>query len=149
MIVTLEHIDILDQTDSLIEKVKQSEVMKAYETSLYNLQMDHEAQQLIKAFSNIKNHYDDVQRFGRYHPDYQEIMTKVRSAKRKMDINEKVATFKIAERNIQRLLDDISEIVARSVSEDILVPKENALLSDAKCSTGSCGTGGSCGCQAS
>src|SRR5699024_11458517 len=107
--------------DSLVEMVKQSEVMQVYETSLKNLQMDHEAQQLIKDFINIKDHYDDVQRFGRYHPDYQEIMTKVRSAKRKMDMNEKVATFKIAERNIQRLLDDIREIVARSVSEDFIV----------------------------
>src|SRR5699024_2005374 len=100
-------------------------------------------------FTNIKDHYDDVQRFGRYHPDYREIMTKVRRAKRKMDINEKVATFKVAERNLERSLADVSEIVARSVSEEVFVPIEDALLSDVKCSTGSCGTGGSCGCQAS
>lgn len=149
MIVTLEHVEILDQTDYLIEMIEASDVMQIYKRSLHALEADEEAQALIKAFTNIKDHYDDVQRFGRYHPEYNEIMVKVRSAKRKMDMNDKVAEFKIAERNLQRLLDDISEIVARSVSEDILVPKENGLLSDSKCRTGNCGTGGSCGCQAS
>lgn len=149
MIITLEHVNILDQTDLLIDMIKRSDTMREYETTLENLRIDQEAQKLIKTFLDIKEHYEDVQRFGRYHPDYQEIMEKVRSAKRKMDMNEKVASFKIVERNLQRLLDDLSEIIARSVSDEILVPKENALITDSSCSSGSCGTGGSCGCQAS
>src|SRR5690625_3310963 len=97
----------------------------------------------------MKDQYEDVQRFGRYHPDYQEIMKNIRSSKRKMDMNEFVAAFKVAERNLQRFLDEISEYIARSVSDTIMVPKEDLALSDSGCSSGSCGSGGTCGCQAS
>ncbi|HIV74146.1 MAG TPA: YlbF family regulator [Candidatus Pseudogracilibacillus intestinigallinarum] len=149
MIMTLEHVQILDQTDHLIDMIKQSDVMGEYECALKQLEENEEAQSLIRSFKHIKEHYEDVQRFGRYHPDYQEIMKNVRSSKRKMDMNEYVAKFKLAERNLQTFLDDISESIARSVSDKIIVPKENGLLSDSGCSSGSCGTGGSCGCQAS
>src|SRR5690625_3927602 len=149
MIATLEYVEILDHSEELGKMILQSEVMKAYNQSRQALNNDQESQRLIKAFIDIKAHYDDVQRFGRYHPDYNEIMKKVRSTKREMDLNEKVAKFKVAERNLQRFLDNISEIVARSVSEQIKVPKDGAALSDSGCSTGGCGSGGTCGCQAS
>lgn len=149
MIATLEIVDILDRSEKLGKMILESDVMKAYYDAKQALQNDKEAQQLISAFNDIKVHYDDLQRFGRYHPDYNEIMREIRSTKREMDLNEKVAQFKVAERNLQRFLDEISEIVARSVSEHIKVPKDGAALSDSGCSSGGCGTGGSCGCQAS
>lgn len=149
MIGTLEFANVLDRSEQLGKMILQSEVMRDYNDSRRELKNDEQAQRLIKAFNDIKVHYDDVQRFGRYHPDYNEIMKKVRSTKREMDLNEKVAKFKVAERNLQRFLDNISEIVARSVSEQIKVPKDGAALSDSGCSTGGCGSGGTCGCQAS
>lgn len=149
MIATMELVEILDRSEQLGKMILQSEDVKAYNHSRTNLNNDQEAQQLIRDFQNIKIHYEDVQRFGRYHPDYNEIMKDVRSTKRKMDMNHKVATFKIAERNLQRLLDDISEMFATSVSEQIKVPKDGAALTDSGCSSGGCGSGGSCSCQAS
>ncbi|NAP01155.1 YlbF family regulator, partial [Halomonas sp. MG34] len=108
MIATLEYVDILDRSELLGKMVLDSDVMESYNNSLQELNEDKEAQRLIKAFKDIKVHYEDVQRFGRYHPDYNDIMKRVRSVKREMDMNEKVATFKIAERNLQKLLDEIS-----------------------------------------
>lgn len=148
LIATLEYVDILDQTDQLTEMILESEVMKEYQRTYKTLQNDEEAQLLIKKFNDIKEHYEDVQRFGRYHPDYNEIMKNVRSSKRKMDMNQSVARFKVAERQLQRFLDEISEYIANSVSEHIIVPKDGIAL-DSGCSTGGCGSGGSCGCQAS
>src|SRR5690625_6904526 len=135
MIATLEYVDVLDKSEHLGEMIIQSDVMKAYEHSRKELANDLESQRLITAFTNIKIHYDDVQRFGRYHPDYNEIMKNVRSTKREMDMNEKVANFKVAERNLQRFLDSISEIVAKSVSDNIKVPKDGAALTDTGCSS--------------
>lgn len=149
LIGTLEYIDVLDHSEQLGKMILQSEMMKDYNDSRRELKNDKQAQRLIKAFNDIKIHYDDVQRFGRYHPDYNEIMKKVRLTKRDMDMNEKVAKFKVAERNLQRFLDSISEIVAESVSEQIKVPKDGAALTDSGCSTGGCGSGGTCSCQAS
>ena len=143
MIATLEYADILDRSEALGKIILNSEDMQAYQEAKYALENDQEAQQLIKAFIDIKEHYEDIQRFGRYHPDYYQIMKSVRSTKRKMDMNDKVAAFKIAERNIQKLLDEVSSYIALSVSEDIKAPKDGAALSDHGCG---CGSGGSCGC---
>jgi cell fate (sporulation/competence/biofilm development) regulator YlbF (YheA/YmcA/DUF963 family) len=143
MIATLEYVDILDRSELLGKMVLDSDVMESYNYSLQELNEDKEAQRLIKAFKDIKVHYEDVQRFGRYHPDYNDIMKKVRSVKREMDMNEKVATFKIAERNLQKLLDEISGHVALSVSEQIKAPKDGGALTDSGCG---CGSGGGCGC---
>lgn len=149
MIATLEYIDILEKTEGLSKMIIASDIMNEYQNAYDTLQNDKEAQQLIRAFNRMKEHYEDVQRFGRYHPDYNEIMKNVRSAKRKMDMNSSVAAFKIAERNLQSFLDEISEQIAHSVSEHIIVPKDGLALTDSGCSSGGCGSGGSCGCQAS
>lgn len=144
MIATMEYVTILDDAEELGKIVFDSDVMKDYLEKKASLEQDEEAQKLIKVFNDIKEHYEDIQRFGRYHPDYQEIMKKVRSTKRAVDMHESVAVFKVAERNLQSLLDDISEMIAFSVSNQIKVPKDGALLTDSGCS--SCGSGGACGC---
>ncbi|AIF43865.1 YlbF family regulator [Virgibacillus sp. SK37] len=143
MIATMEYVDILDKSEQLGSMVMESDIMEAYTISQNALHKDKEAQRLIKDFQDIKEQYDDVQRFGRYHPDYNEIMKKVRAAKREMDMNDKVAAFKIAERNLQKLLDEISRYVAQSVSEQVKAPQEGAALTDSGCG---CGSGGGCGC---
>ncbi len=143
MIANMEYVAILDYSEQLGQMVLQSEVMEDYQQKKTALAQDEAAQQLIKAFINIKDHYDDVERFGRYHPDYQEIMKQVRQTKRAMDMHESVAAYKIAERNLQTLLDEISEYIALSVSDQIKAPKDGAALSDSGCS---CGSGGGCGC---
>ena len=99
-------------------------------------------------FNKIKEHYEDVQRFGKYHPDYQIIMKKIREQKRAIDLNEKVAKLKIAENDFQDLLDQVSLIVGKSVSEAVKVPVSNPFFStDSSCGS-SCGTGGGCSCSA-
>lgn len=143
MIATLEYVDILDYSEQLGKMVMDSETMEAYQSARHILNEDQQAQQLIKAFIDIKDHYEDIQRFGRYHPDYNEIMKKVRFTKREMDMHDKVAAFKIAERNLQKLLDEISEYVALSTSEQIKAPKDGAALTDSGCG---CGSGGGCSC---
>lgn len=142
MIATMDYAAMLDRSEQLSNMIIQSDVMEAYRQSQKELKEDKHAQKLIRAFLKIKKDYEEIQRFGRYHPDYNAIMTEVRKAKREMDMHEKVASFKVAERNLQQLLDDISEFVAHSVSEQIKVPREGALL------TGGCGcgSGGGCGC---
>src|SRR5699024_9999459 len=117
MIMSIEHVQMLDKADELSQLTNQSEVMRAYQEATNYLLINETAQRLIKNFSNIKQQYEDVQRFGHYHPDYHEIMKNVRSTKRKMDMDPYVAAFKLAERNLQRFLDDVSEYIAESVSE--------------------------------
>lgn len=145
MITTLEHIDILDQSDIVSDMLRESNEMNIYREREEALRINKEAQALINDFSKMKEQYEEAQRFGTYHPDYNKIMQTVRSSKRKMDMNEYVAAFKIAERNLQNLLDDISKAIASSVNSSIMVPEEG-ILAASGCASGGCGTGGSCAC---
>ncbi len=143
MLATIEIVDMLDRSELIGQMVMESETMVHYQQSKQELEEDQDAQILIKNFQDIKEHYEDVQRFGRYHPDYNNIMKRVRSVKREMDMHEKVAQYKKAEREVQKLLDEISQSVAFSVSDQIKVPRNGMALTDSGCG---CGSGGGCGC---
>ncbi|WP_042145042.1 YlbF family regulator [Paucisalibacillus sp. EB02] len=144
MIATLEYVTILDKSEMLADMVLSSDVYEEYKKAKLAMDTDPETQRLIKEFAAVKDQYEDVQRFGRYHPDYTDIMKSVRVKKRAMDLNDKVATYKIAERKFQGLLDEISQFIAFSVSDQIKVPKDGAALTDH-----GCGHGGGCGCKVS
>ncbi|WP_101843776.1 YlbF family regulator [Halobacillus sp. Marseille-P3879] len=142
MLATMEIVDLLDRSEAIGQMIMDSDVMNHYHQTKLELESDEEAQALIRNFNHIKDQYEDVQRFGRYHPDYNNIMKRVRSVKREMDMHEKVVQFKKAEREVQRLLDEVSQSVAFSVSEQIKVPR-NGMVFDSGCG---CGSGGGCGC---
>ena len=75
-------------------------------------------------------------------------MKSIREQKRAIDLNEKVANLKLAENDFQDLLDQVSLILGKSVSEAVKVPVSNPFFSsDSSCGSG-CGTGGGCSCSA-
>ncbi|WP_042349054.1 YlbF family regulator [Bacillus massiliigorillae] len=146
MLATLERVEILQCADELAQMVFESEVGENYLISLYKLQNDAEAQSKIKAFTEMKERYEEVQRFGRYHPDYKYVNLETRTRKRDLDLHPTVAEFKVAENKFQETLDQISVIIARSVSTHIKTPAGNPFF-EGGCSSGGCGSGGSCGCS--
>ncbi|ENH98349.1 hypothetical protein J416_01379 [Gracilibacillus halophilus YIM-C55.5] len=147
MLATMEIVNILDQSEALGQMVLESEVMEEFQKAKSTMDHDTEAQALITRFNELKDSYEEVERFGRYHPDYNKIMKDIRVAKREMDMHHTVAEYKVAERNLQQLLDEVSEVVATSVSDNVKVPKDGAVLKEGGCGCGS-GSGG-CGCKAS
>lgn len=147
MIATTESVLILDKAEMLANMILNSEIAEQYRRSLYKLKKDQEAQTIIQKFVKTKELYEDVKRFGKYHPDYKKISNEMREIKRELDLNEKVAAFKKAERNLQTLLDEISVHIGRAVSDQIKVPTGNPFF-ESGCG-GGCGSGGSCGCNIS
>lgn len=148
MLATTERVMILDAACELAEMVLQSEIVENYYQCIYMIKNDQTTQAKIKAFVNMKDRYEEVQRFGRYHPDYKTVMLDIRQLKRAVDMDPHVAEFKRAENDLQALLDEISVQIGRSVSEFIKVPTGNPFFdSQSGCSSGGCGSGGSCGCS--
>ncbi|WP_026560489.1 YlbF family regulator [Bacillus sp. J37] len=147
MFATLESTKIIDQAEQLANWILQSEIVKEYRRCYHILKNDTEAQQLISEFTKIKDLYEDVQRFGKYHPDYRKITKELRDVKRTVDLNDHVANFKKAENEVQSLLDEISVQLGQAVSVHIKVPTGNPFF-ESSCG-GGCGTGGSCGCKVS
>lgn len=147
MLATLERIEILENAELLSVMVLQSEVFAYYSSCLYKVRSSKDTQRKIKAFTKEKELYEEVQRFGRYHPDYQRVMKTIRELKREMDMDDNVAEFKKAENDLQALLDEISVIIGKSVSDKIKVPTGNPFFDNSSSCSSGCGSGGSCGCS--
>ena len=149
MIMTSEWAFILDEADELSAMILSSEQAQKLHNAYNDVYNDEILVQQISTFNRMKEQYEDVQRFGKYHPDYHTIMKQIRQQKRGLDLDERVADLKIAENEFQDLLDEISLIIGKSVSEAVKVPVSNPFFasSGSSCGTG-CGTGGGCSCSA-
>ncbi|MBQ4865475.1 YlbF family regulator [Priestia megaterium] len=148
MLTTMRTVELLDESDHVANMVLQSDVAENYRQCLYRLNKDSHAQALIAKFVKIKEQYEDVQRFGKYHPDYKTITRQVRDVKREVDLHATIAAFKKAENELQKLLDEISVILGQAVSEHVKVPTGNPFFDTGSSCGGGCGSGGSCGCSA-
>ncbi|MBT2756135.1 YlbF family regulator [Mesobacillus foraminis] len=147
MLATIERIELLDQADELVQMVIHSDIAEYYRHCLNRLKSSKETQAKIRAFVQMKDRYEEVQRFGKYHPDYKEVMGQIRILKREVDIDDNVAEFKRAENDLQGLLDEISVIIGKSVSDSVKVPTGNPFFDSGSACGGGCGSGGSCGCS--
>ncbi|WJD80075.1 YlbF family regulator [Priestia megaterium] len=148
MLTTMRTVELLDESDHVANMVLQSDVAENYRQCLYRLNKDSHAQALIAEFVKIKEQYEDVQRFGKYHPDYKTITRQVRDVKRQVDLHATIVAFKKAENELQKLLDEISVILGQAVSEHVKVPTGNPFFDTGSSCGGGCGSGGSCGCSA-
>jgi len=146
LLATIERVEILAEAEILAKMVIESDIAAQYKECYKRLKTDAETQRKVQHFTHMKALFEDLPRFGRYHPDYKRINKETRDAKREMDLDENVARFRQAENALQDLLDQISLRIAKSVSEQIKVPTGNPFF-DSSCS-GGCGSGGSCGCSA-
>jgi cell fate (sporulation/competence/biofilm development) regulator YlbF (YheA/YmcA/DUF963 family) len=145
MLATFERIQLLEKADQLAAMILQSEIVEQYRLLYHQVQTNTETQRKIKTFIQVKEKYEEVQRFGKYHPNYKEVMSSIRVVKREMDLDDNVAAFKMAENDLQSLLDEVSILIGHSVSEHIKVPTGNPFFESKH--SGGCGSGGSCGCS--
>lgn len=149
MIMTNEWVDIMDQSDILCTMILSSEQFYQYLDAHRAVYTDSTLVSEVNSFTRLKEQYEEVQRFGKYHPDYSRIMKDIRVTKRKLDMVDAVAHLKVAENELQDLLDEVSLLIGKSVSEGVKVPVSNPFFASAGSSCGSgCGTGGSCSCSA-
>lgn len=146
---TMESVQILDQADQISDMILQSDLAEEYRQRLNELKTDRDAQEIVGRFVKTKDIYEDVQRFGKYHPDYKQITRSMREVKRELDLNEKVAAFRRAETELQSLLDEISIQLGTAVSEHVKVPTGNPFFDSLSACGGGCGSGGGCGCKVS
>lgn len=148
MMMTSEWALILDEVDELSKMILSSEAAGNLRNAYTAVYSNDILVKEIRAFQRLKEQYEDVQRFGKYHPDYQQIMKVVREQKRKLDLNEQIAALKIAENDFQDILDEISLIIGRTISEAVKVAVSNPFLASASSCGSGCGTGGACSCSA-
>ncbi|MBM7608243.1 cell fate (sporulation/competence/biofilm development) regulator YlbF (YheA/YmcA/DUF963 family) [Lysinibacillus composti] len=148
MMMTTEWVFILDTVDELSSMILSSEQAQNLRGAHLDVYSDKALVQQIATFNRMKEQYEDVQRFGKYHPDYNTIMKKIREQKRQLDLDDRIANLKIAENEFQDLLDEVSLLIGKSVSEAVKVPVSNPFYSTGSSCGSGCGTGGGCSCSA-
>ncbi|ATF12838.1 YlbF family regulator [Brevibacillus sp. HB1.2] len=144
---TLEAVDmtqLIMESHELSTMINHSREVSDYLEAKRQMEADEEVQRLLVVFEAKKEQYEDVQRFGKYHPDYNHISKEVRELKRNIELRDSVQAFKRAEDALDELLYQVSRTIAHSVSETIKVPSNNPFL---EAQGSGCGTGGSCGCS--
>lgn len=141
---TADMTQLLLQSQELSTMINQSREVLNYLQAKRRMEADAEAQRLLALFEKKKEQYEDVQRFGKYHPDYNHISKEVRELKRTIELLDSVQAFKRAEDSLDELLYQVSRTIASAVSDTIKVPSNNPFLEAA---SSGCGTGGSCGCS--
>lgn len=145
MIATMDAIELLNTSDELAAMVIQSDVFQDYRDARDRLNQSKETQANIETFKNIKLLHEEVQRFGKYHPDYRSVSNDIRVAKREIDKDELIVAFKQAETELESLLNELSSTIAHTVSTSIKVPTGNPFFDSMSCS-GGCGSGKGCSC---
>lgn len=121
MIINEAYFALEDQTFRLVEAICSGETMSSYKEAKRLLAKNEEANAKIRAFNEAKEAYERVEAYPDFAPDYAEIKQRVYQAKRIMDLDESVYRFRTAERELQLLLDKVSERLAHAVSPNILV----------------------------
>lgn len=141
---TADMTDLIMESHELSSMINQSREVSDYLQAKRQMEQDAEVQRLLSVFETKKQQYEDVQRFGKYHPDFNHISKEVRELKRTIELMDSVQAFKRAEDRLDELLYQVSRTIADAVSGTIKVPSNNPFL-EAKSS--GCGSGGSCGCS--
>jgi cell fate (sporulation/competence/biofilm development) regulator YlbF (YheA/YmcA/DUF963 family) len=143
-VVTVDMAELITEAHELSQMINQSREVKVYLSAKQQMAEDKEAQRLLALFQKKKAEYEDVQRFGKYHPDYDRVSAEVRQLKRSIEMLDSVQAFKKAEDALDTLLYHVGRTIADAVSPTIKVPSNNPFL---ETKAGGCGTGGSCGCS--
>lgn len=119
---------LINITYDLVDEIKQS---KAY-TRLIELQEcmsnDQHLQQLITQFNKSKTKYDDISKYGKYHPDLKSVQVQFSEDKNSLYSHPVIVEYKQLERDIQSLLNHVSKEIAQAVSTKIKHPNEIGLI---------------------
>lgn len=142
--INSEIIEVLDGVDEVSEMILNSEIYQEYIAARQAMNEDEAAQTHYQTFMKYKERYDEVMRFGKYHPDYQSVTRVTRKSKRAYDMVPSVMAYKQKETELQNLVDEVITIIATSISDNVKIEVGNPFF---RTDMHGCSTGGTCQCQ--
>lgn len=138
---TVDMAELLTYAYELGDMINESAAVSNYLFWKQQVANDSEIQQLVKKLENVKELFEETQRFGHFHPNYHEAKDRVHEVEKELEQFEAVRNFKLAEQELDDILHVMSETIAYSVSDSIKVPSN-----DLDSHSGGCGGGGKCSC---
>jgi cell fate (sporulation/competence/biofilm development) regulator YlbF (YheA/YmcA/DUF963 family) len=119
---------ILENTYELINEIKSGKTYKRLLELKSIIEQDEELVKLIEKFNKIKTQYDEVLKYGKYHPDLKKVQIELSKIKETLYSNVIIVEYKELEKKLQSNLDLISSEIATSVSSKIKHPNEIGLI---------------------
>ncbi|GIO65454.1 YlbF family regulator [Paenibacillus sp. FSL M7-1455] len=137
---TMDMAAVLMNAYELGDMINQSVEVSDYLYWKQRVDSNPEIQELVRLLAKKKELFEETQRFGHFHPNYHSAKDEVKAVEEQLDQFEEVVRFKQAEKELDDLLHQMSEMIAFSVSDTIKVPSNDPLPKRG------CGGGGKCGC---
>ena len=113
--------DLVDEIKSKEEYIRLLELKKFLENDPFIIN-------LLNEFNKCKIKFEEVSKYGKYHPDLKQVQIELAKIKTEVFTNEIISEYKLLEKHIQKILDDISRQIAQSVSPKIKYPNEMGLI---------------------
>lgn len=138
---------LLDKADELGTALLRSVEVAQYLYWKERAAKDDAAKAVIRKMAKAKERFEECERFGHFHPDYHAALNEVKAIEAEMGAIESIREFKKAEEALDKLLYDVSEVIAHAVSDSVKVPSNDPLpKSGSSCGSGGCSGGcSSCG----
>lgn len=132
MIINEELFHLEDQAVHLAEVILAGKVVADYRHAKDAL-ANPAAKAKQQAFQNAKTTFERIEPYGKYAPDFREKQRALRQAKRTLDLDETVAAFRLAENQLQDILDQTGQALAQTISEEIKVDAGNPFFTTKGC----------------
>lgn len=135
MIKVLNNTDYIELCEAIGDEILSLPVFQMYKKLQHEMNHNQEIIQLINEFEKAKELYADVERYGgKYHPDYKEVSQRLIDTKSNLYQNASVKKFKACEKEIQSILDEISNYISQAVEVTVKTKTKSCGCGSGNCS---------------
>lgn len=135
MIKVLNNTDYIELCEAIGDEILSLPVFQIYKKLQHEMNHNQEIIQLINEFEKAKELYADVERYGgKYHPDYKEVSQRLIDTKSNLYQNASVKEFKACEKEIQSILDEISNYISQAVEVTVKTKTKSCGCGSGNCS---------------
>ena len=131
----LNNTDYIELCEAIGDEIFSLPVFQMYKKLQHEMNHNQEIIQLINEFEKAKELYADVERYGgKYHPDYKEVSQRLIDTKSNLYQNASVKEFKACEKEIQSILDEISNYISQAVEVTVKTKTKSCGCGSGNCS---------------
>lgn len=125
MIYDETYFELLEKSRIVGQHLRHHSAYLNYQTAQKTFAEDTAVQAEIAAFGRAKDKWEAQQAFARYRPEIAEQQHALQSQKAHLDQHPSVAALHQAEFALQKVLDEVAERIAQTVSEKVRVDHGN------------------------
>lgn len=119
---------LLESVYEFVDEIKSSDSYKRLLILKQTMEEDQELHLLLTAFQKVKVNYDEVSKYGKYHPDLKRVRKELSDVKQQVFTHPVIVEYKVLEKEIQSILNNASKEIADAVSGKIKHPNELGLI---------------------